>query len=165
MKFSVGDTVMHRIHGLGQVTGLEEHQILGEKKVYYVVEIRDLHIWVPADELVTSRIRPPTSARAFRRLLTELNGPAESLPDGRRERKAELHTRLTVGTATANCHLIRDLTGRQAARSLNEHDRSTLDQARAMLLQEWVFALEVSESQALDALNKILRERAARPAA
>lgn len=157
MKFQVGDTVMHWNHGLGQITGLEERKVTGESQMYYVLRIRDLNIWVPADKLAAGRIRPPTSARSFKKLLAVLSGPAHSLPDDRRERKATLHTRMSDGTAESLCHVIRDLTKREEARPLNDDDRSTLERARDMLLGEWGFALKVPPAQAQDDLYKILR--------
>lgn len=162
MKFQVGDTVMHWNYGLGQITGLEERLVMGKTQLYYVLRIKDLSLWVPADKLAGERMRPPTSARSFKKLLAVLGGSAEVLPDDRRERKAQLHTKMSEGTAESICHVLRDLTNREQNRPLNDDDRATLERARGILVDEWGYALKVPSAQAEQDLHKILRPTAAR---
>src|SRR5512142_1718204 len=99
MKFQVGDTVMHWNHGLGQIMGVEEQEVMGESQRYYVGKFQTLSVWVPADKLLASRLRQPTSAPAFQRPFAILSGPAQTLPGDRRERKSELPTRMGDGNA------------------------------------------------------------------
>src|SRR6266511_2510369 len=60
MNLHKGDTVMHWAHGIGQIVNLEERALSGSKAIYYVVQVRDMTVWVPADSKVESRLRPPT---------------------------------------------------------------------------------------------------------
>src|SRR5512140_1029455 len=126
MTFQVGDTVMHWNHGLGRITGMEEREVMGESQLYYVVKIQDLNVWVPADSLLASRLRMPTSAPAFKKLFAILGGPADTLPGDRHERKSHLHTKMTGGNAESICHVIRDLTALEETKPLNDDDKSTL---------------------------------------
>ncbi len=162
MKFQVGDTVMHWNYGLGQITGMEERVVTGKSQLYYVLRIKDLSIWVPADKSAGDRMRVPTSARSFKRLLAVLGGSAEELSDDRRERKLQLHTKMSEGTAESICHVLRDLTSRELNRPLNDDDRATLERARGLLLGEWGYALQVPPAQAEDELLKILKPTAGR---
>lgn len=157
MKFQVGDTVMHWRHGLGQIIDLEELSVMGKSQLCYVVQIRDLSIWVPADALLQDRLRVPVSAAAFKKLFGILSGPAESLPEERHERKSRLSTRLADGTAASRCQVIRDLTTRSVAKSLNDDDRSTLQRARSMLVAEWGYSLQIPPAQAEDELSRLLK--------
>lgn len=161
MKFHVGDTVMHWRHGLGEITAFEERKMAGKSQLCYVVKIRDMDIWVPADELLADRLRLPASAATFRQLFGILGGPAQKLPDERHERKSQLSTRLAEGTAAARCHVVRDLTTREGAKPLNEDDRTTLKWARTMLLGEWAFSLGIPPEQAEAELNRLLKQPAA----
>ncbi len=160
MKFQVGDTVMHWNYGLGQITGMEERLVTGTSQLYYVLRIKDLSVWVPADKSAGERMRPPTSARSFKKLLAVLGGSADDLSDDRRERKLQLHAKMSAGTAESICHVLRDLTTRELNRPLNDDDRATLERARAMLLGEWVYALQVPPDQAEHDLHKILKPTA-----
>ena len=75
MVFHVGDPVVHWTYGLGKVAAIEERALAGQKTLYYAVEIHDLTVWVPADDKVATRLRPPTSQRAFKKLFAILSGP------------------------------------------------------------------------------------------
>ena len=90
MNYHKGDMVMHWTHGIGQIVNLEERALSGEKAVYYVVQVRDMTVWVPADGKVGTRLRPPTPKSRFQRLLAILSSPTERLPDDRLERKTRL---------------------------------------------------------------------------
>ena len=165
MKFQVGDTVMHWNHGLGQIMGLEKREVMGESQLYYVVQIRDFNVWVPADKMLADRMRSPTPAAAFKKLLTILTGPAEILPDDRHERKSQLRARMADGSAAAMCHVIRDLSARQDGKSLNDDDASTLKRASSMLLGEWEYSLKISPTQAEEELHRLLKRSSARAGA
>ena len=158
MNFQVGDTVMHWNHGLGQIKGLEERIVSGESQLYYAVQIQDINIWVPADAMLASRLRHPTTAPAFKKLLTILSGPAETLPVDRHERKTLLRTKMASGEAVSVCHVIRDLTSFEGEKSLNDDDHSTLKRARAMLLGEWEYTLKIPPAQAEKELQELLNK-------
>lgn len=158
MSFQVGDTVIHWNHGLGQITGVEEQQVMGKSQLYYEVKIQTLSIWVPADKLLESRLRAPTPAPAFQRLFAILSGPAETLPGDRRERKSQLHTRMVDGKAEGICHVVRDLSALEGKKPLNYEDKATLKWARTMLLGEWGYSLRVTPAQAEDSLHALLTQ-------
>lgn len=158
MNFQVGDTVVHWSYGLGQIIGMEERAVTGEKQLYYVVKIQDLNVWVPADGKIDGRLRPPTSPRAFKKLFAILGGPSGTLPVDRRERKSELHIRMGGGNAETLCQVIRDLTTLEQAKALNEDDRSTLKRARTLLLAEWGYSLEMPPAQAEADLHQRLMQ-------
>ena len=83
MTFNVGDPVMHWTYGLGHIIGLEERALSGQKALYYAVKVRDMTVWVPDDDGIGRRLRPPTTKNGFKRLLAILSAPAEPLPDDR----------------------------------------------------------------------------------
>lgn len=160
MKFQVNDMVMHWNHGLGRILAVEERNATGQRQLYYVVELETMRIWVPADDLLASRLRAPTTAPAFERLFAILRGPAESLPGDRRERKSRLHTRMGDGKAEAICHVICDLSALERIKPLNFEDKAMLKWARAMLLGEWGYSLRVTPTQAEDGLHVLLAQAA-----
>src|ERR1700752_4525655 len=78
---------MHWTHGLGTIVQLEERTLGGEKILYYAIQIGDMTIWVPADDMVETRLRPPPPANEFKSLMGILSGAGERLPADRLERK------------------------------------------------------------------------------
>jgi RNA polymerase-interacting CarD/CdnL/TRCF family regulator len=156
MDFKIGDTVIHGRYGLGTIIRLEEQTFSGGKIFYYVVQIRDITIWVPADAQVMSRMRSPTPQGEFPRLFSILNEPGGTLPDDRLERKTYLAEELKDGKAESCCRVVRDLSFYQYGKTLNENDRLVLKQASDSLLGEWEFSLSIPLALAQVRLQSLL---------
>ena len=158
MSFHKGDMVMHWTHGLGQIVNLEERALAGTKTIYYVVQVRDMTVWVPADSKVGSRLRAPTPRPRFERLLAILSSPSEPLPEDRLERKTHLLELLKDGHPESLCQVIRDLSAyqRQLGKPMNDNDQMILKQSRNTLLGEWGFVLSITHAQAEHELHRLL---------
>jgi RNA polymerase-interacting CarD/CdnL/TRCF family regulator len=156
MNFEAGDPVMHWTYGFGQVVRLEERVLYGAKALYYAVQVRDMTIWVPADNKLKSRLRSPTSESKFKQMLTILSGPGEALPHDHHERKTRLLELIKDGHTESLCHTIRALSTYQKTRSLNDSDNTLLKQSRNILLGEWEFVLSVPRAQAEIELYRLL---------
>ena len=156
MDFKIGDTVIHCRYGLGRIVRLEEQTFSAGKALYYVVQIRDITIWVPADAQVMSRMRSPTPQDEFPRLFSILNEPGGTLPDDQRERKTYLVEELKDGKAESCCRVVRDLSFFQYGKTLNENDRLVLKQASDSLLGEWEFSLSIPLALAQVNLQNLL---------
>jgi len=158
MNFHKGDTVMHWTYGIGQILNLEERALAGSKTIYYVVQVRDMTVWVPADGQVRSRLRAPTPKSRFQRLLAILSSPSEPLPEDRLERKNRLLELLADARPESLCQVIRDLSAyqKQKGRPMNDNDQMILKQSRNTLLGEWGFVLSITPAQAEHELHRLL---------
>jgi RNA polymerase-interacting CarD/CdnL/TRCF family regulator len=159
MSFHKGDTVMHWTYGIGQIVNLEERALAGAKTIYYVVQVRDMTVWVPADKKVKSRLRAPLSKQRFQQLLDILSSPSEPLPEDRLERKTRLQELLNDGSPESLCQVVRDLSAYQKLkpRPMNDHDQMILKQSRNTLLGEWGFVLSITHAHAENELHSLLR--------
>jgi len=158
MNFHKGDTVMHWTYGIGQILNLEERALAGSKTIYYVVQVRDMTVWVPADGQVRSRLRAPTPKSRFQRLLAILSSPSEPLPEDRLERKNRLLELLADARPESLCQVIRDLSAyqKQKGRPMNDNDQMILKQSRNTLIGEWGFVLSITPAQAEHELHRLL---------
>jgi RNA polymerase-interacting CarD/CdnL/TRCF family regulator len=156
--FQVGDKVVHWSYGPGQIVQVDKKRISGRTDLYYVVQIRDLTLWVPVDGAVRHSLRPPTSKREFRRLFEILRGPGEILSDDRLERKAYLTGHMRDGTLESICRAIRDLITRSYRKKLNDSDAALLERARRYLLDEWEISFSISMNDAQRQLDLLLEE-------
>jgi RNA polymerase-interacting CarD/CdnL/TRCF family regulator len=157
MDLHIGDSVMHWTYGLGQVVGLEERALSGQKVLYYAVKVHDMTVWVPADSDLEKRLRLPTPASGFEQLFAILSGSEEPLPDDRQERKIRLVEQLRDGRAESLCRVIRDLFAFRRGKSLNENDQILLKRAQSALLGEWGFSLSIPAMQAESDLYRLLK--------
>lgn len=156
MNFHEGDAVMHWTYGLGQIVRLEERDLSGLKTLYYAVQIRDLTVWVPADNKLESRLRAPVSISGFKKLLSTFSNPGEVLPEDKQERRARLLELLRAGDTASLCQIIRSLSAQGKVRTLNESDQNILKQAQSAVVGEWGFVLSVTPAQAEFELHRLL---------
>ena len=156
MQFSIGDSVVHSMYGLGEIIDIEERTLAGQKILYYMVKIQDLTVCVPADASVKGRLRSPTPQSEFIKLFAILSGPGQSLPGDRFERRTQLHQKLEDGKIEAVCGVIRDLFSFEQIKRLNDYDKNILDRAWNSLRGEWGFSLSVPLAQVEFELRRLL---------
>ena len=156
MNIHAGDSVMHWTHGLGKVVQLEERVLSGQAIQYYAIQIGDMMVWVPADEMLETRLRLPTRAAEFKRLMRSLSEPGEPLPDDRRERKTLLTEWLKDGQTESLFRVIRSLATYRQAHSLNLEEQTLLKRSKNTLVGEWAYAMSVTPVQAEHELHRLL---------
>jgi RNA polymerase-interacting CarD/CdnL/TRCF family regulator len=156
MNFHEGDSVMHWTHGLGKVVRMETMALSGEKILYYAIQIGDMTVWVPADDMLETRLRIPTDAAEFKRLMDILTHPGESLPVDRFARKKLLLDWLQDGSVEALFRVIRSLSTYRHFHPLNEDDQAFLKRTRRALLGEWSFIMSIPLAEAEHELQHLL---------
>jgi len=154
--FHRGDTVMHWTYGLGKVVRLENRQLLGQKTLYYAVQVGDMTVWVPADDQLDQRLRKPSSKGQLRKLRLLLSRQGIQLPIDRHERKTMLLELLKDGRAESLCRVIRSLVGFSKTHPLNDNDQALLRRAQTALLAEWGYAMSVPPDQVELQLKRLL---------
>ncbi|MDP1544887.1 MAG: CarD family transcriptional regulator [Anaerolineales bacterium] len=158
MDFQPGDWVVHCTQGLGQVKNVENRSF-GEKSVlYYMVQIADLTIWVPADENLGTRLRKPVNQAGFQSLITTLTSPPEELPTDRRQRSQYLLDVLKDGSADSLCRVIRDLSAHRKHRTWSENDSELNRRIKKTFIREWSFIFSIQPLDAEAELQKLLSQ-------
>ncbi|WKZ34378.1 MAG: CarD family transcriptional regulator [Anaerolineales bacterium] len=156
MEFQTGDNVVHCTHGLGRVLAIEERVFFDKITSYYMVQMADLTIWVPADDKLKRRLRFPNNTAGFRKLLSILSSPAEPLPDDRRQRNLQVSEMLEDGKAESLCKAIRDLSANRQSRSWSESDNALMRRAQKALIGEWSFVFSITPLEAEKELQRLL---------
>ena len=156
MGFQVGDKVIHKTHGIGEIVHIEEKIIHDHPTNCYVVHTLNLMIWIPIDELQQHSLRLPAQPEEFVKLSAILTGPSEKLLDDRVQRKDQLMSQMKDGQLASICQVVRDLTNFKRVKKLNDQEKSILDRATNSLLTEWAYSLGMSLNQAHQAMNSLL---------
>ena len=158
MNFQVGDTIVHRSYGPGKILKMDEKRLSGRTDLYYVVQVKDLTLWVPVRDSSESSLRLLTPAKEFEKLFAILSGSGEPLSPNRIERKTQLIEQMQSGSLEAICRVIRDLTNYKRTKKMSDSDASILERARDFLLTEWKLSLSVPLAQADQKLKQLLGE-------
>ena len=157
MKFAIGDKVVHPQHGVGFVAGLEEKQFEpNAARMYYVVSIPDTTLWVPVD-LSTSGLRKLGLKSELEQCRQILQEAPQALNAGR-DMLASLSSRIRQGTIIAQCEVVRDLTAfgwhKPLYGPIADYQRTILN----VLCQEWAVVKGVTQADATNEINVLLKK-------
>ena len=157
MKFAIGDKVVHPQHGVGFVAGLEEKQFVpNTARMYYVVSIPDTTLWVPVD-LSTSGLRKLGLKSELEQCRQVLQATPQTLNAGR-ELLGSLSGRIKQGTIVAQCEVVRDLTAFGWRKPLYGTIADFQRMVLKVLCQEWAAVNEVSQADASQEINGLLKK-------
>lgn len=160
MEFKIDDWVVHCTHGLGQVKAIEQRSFGQQSVLYYMIQIGDLTIWVPADENIGTRLRYPKKRDDFQKLFAMLNSTPEALPIDRRQRNQFLLDLLKDGSAESLCRALRDMSAIRKQRTWGDYDRDLMKRIQKTFISEWSFVLAINPHDAEAELLKILAQNA-----
>ena len=106
MIYQIGDVIVHWAHGVGKIVAIEAKEIAGSVREYYVVEIKQLKVWVPVAHDSVDSIHFPIGSVDFCTLLNILKTPGDGLPDDQYKRRLELSLRMKQQTLEDICRVI-----------------------------------------------------------
>jgi CarD family transcriptional regulator len=154
MELSVGDKVVYPRHGVGQIVGIEELDLVEGFERYYVIEIPDQHLTVrvPIRNLEGLGVRPVMSREKLLRVLETLRSEPRPLSDDYRERQDWVRERLETGGPLRIAEIVRDLTWHEQRAHLTKVDTDLLARGRDFLSAEIAF---VTDTEIIDAKQAI----------
>jgi len=159
--FSVGDQVVHRVHGAGIITGKKERQLTETPHRYFVIEIPgfDSTLMVPTDK-AGQCLRPVSKMATLRRLLTDiLTGQPNKLPKDYKERAKQIVNKLKLGETKEWIEVVRDLTHRQEQGWKSKVDQRLLDRTMRLLAGEFALAQGIDPEKAEIHLTSVVEHR------
>ncbi|MBN1305246.1 MAG: hypothetical protein JXA13_12490 [Anaerolineales bacterium] len=135
--FKSGDYVVHPRCGVGRVVKLSIEQFVqGEKHLFYEVLFSDKTVWVPLKQTILG-IRELSAKSEIEDCRQALMAPAEDLNKDLRLMQMELVSRLSLGTLTARCEVIRDFYAHMWMKPIGGTINAILQVAQLVLYQEW----------------------------
>lgn len=158
--YKVGDQVVYPHHGVATIERIEEKEVLGELKRYFVLRLDagDLTLMVPADSCETVGIRRLIGKEQVDGVLRVLK--KDEAPDNgenwSRRYKAN-QERLKSGDILQVSEVVRNLAKRERAKGLSTGEKRMLNKARDILQGEIAVALSVDQDRAGEVLEKALR--------
>jgi CarD family transcriptional regulator len=158
MSYNIGDKVIHSSHGFAEIVNIESKDVAGTRVDYYVVQTRDLLVWIPVASPLKESLRLPAAKNKFADYFSILRAHYLPFSENRMERKNEIHLRLKEGSTESICSLIRDLSYYRKNKKLNEYECSIYERAVKMLIDEWQYAMSTTQQQATKELNTLLDE-------
>lgn len=160
--FKVGDLIFYPLHGAGLIEAIEEKEILGESKLYYILNIphKNVQIMIPKDKAADSGMRRVVTPETLEKVLGDFHlGKTEpDIYENQRYCLSVNRTKIRSGDIYQVTEIIRDLMRKSKRAKLGAEDRSMLDSARQILISEVVQVKGIDQQQAGDLLDKVIEQ-------
>lgn len=143
--FNVGDKVVYPMHGAGIIEGIEEKEILGEKRRYFVMRmpIGDMKVMVPVDNIEEVGVREIINSSELEKVISILKGSKTSMPQNWNRRYRINMDRIKSGDIFEIAAVVRNLLMMDMEKGLSTGERKMLSSAKQMLLSEMVLVADV----------------------
>lgn len=146
----IGDRVVYPMHGAGEISGIEECEIMGQVKPYYVLQmpIGGMRIMIPADSVDSIGLRqisPPETKESVREIL---KAKPEKTPGSWNKRFHINLNRIKTGDVLEVAAITRNLYLQDRVKKISSGERRLLDMSRQILLSELSYILGVNVEQA-----------------
>ena len=147
----IGEKIVYPMHGAGEITGIEEQEVGGEKKSYYVLRLPmgDLRLMLPVDKVENEEIglRDIIGAEKLPEVAEVLSGKAEKNVGSWNKRFHANLDRMKSGDILDVAAVARNLEKQNVKKKLAAGERRILDLARQILISELVFVLHKTDEE------------------
>ncbi len=153
--FQVGDRVAYPMHGAGVVEFIEEKEILGQTKRYYVLRfaLGGMKVMVPVENKEAG-LRPIIDPEQAKAVLSFLSMPCEGECANWNRRYRENLEKMRTGSVYDTAEVVRALTQRDRERGLSTGERKMLSSAKQILASELILSLDLPEEKILESIEQ-----------
>ncbi len=135
--YSLGDRVVHRSYGIGEIDGIEYKPINGIEVECFKVKTESAHFWFPTEGLDNHRIHPVASQDLVQKVIKILRSAPQGLEFDQFQWKERIDLVQSEGDILAISGLVRDLVVLKTTKKLNQVQSHALKTLENRLLIEW----------------------------
>ena len=158
MIFEVGDKIVYPMYGAGVIEKIEEREILGNLRKYYIMKISTgtMDVMVPVDNSDEIGIRRASDTKAVEEALNSLDEAQieDTLSWNRRYR--ENLQKLKSGDIREVACVVKHLTALEKRKGLSTGERKMLVSAKNILLSEIIISCDCMKEDAEKKLDCVL---------
>jgi CarD family transcriptional regulator len=156
--FVIGDKVVYPMHGAGIIESIEEKEILGETRAYYILHIPygNMQVMVPVDNSEQAGIRPTVSSEKVDQIYELLGEESTAMDDNWNRRFRENMEKLKSGDIGEVAQVVRNLMRVDRVKKLSTGEKKMLANAKQILISEVVLVKELSETDIDELLEEIV---------
>lgn len=156
--FKVGDRVVYPMHGAGVIEAVEEKEILGSRRQYYVMRLPmgDIKLMIPTDSVSETGLREVISREEVPKVLGVLQEKRVMMSANWNRRYRANLEKIKSGDIYEVAEVVRNLVLREKEKGLSSGERRMLESARQILISELVLAQDKEEGEVVTLLAGIL---------
>lgn len=140
--FGIGDKIVYPLHGAGIVEGIEEKEILGQKKKYYVMRTfyGNMTVLIPMDNYEEIGVRAVIDTVEAKKVVEYFkNEPLYDDNNWNRRQRDNLD-KIKSGNIYKVLDVLKDLMYRDRKKGLSTSERKVLGNARQIIISELVMS-------------------------
>ena len=156
--FKVGDPVVYPMHGAGVIESIEDRQVLGETRAYYIIRISrgKMQVMVPVDGSEKIGLRSIVKPSELDAVYDVLRAESTPMDDNWNRRNRENMDKLKTGALPLVAEVIRNLVRVDRVKKLSTGEKKMLSNSKLILASEMVVSLGISEEEALDKIDNLI---------
>lgn len=154
--FKIGDKVVYPMHGAGIIEAIEEKEVLGEKREYYVLRLPmgNMKVMVPIANSEEIGLRQVINKQEVKKVLKLLRSSGSPMPSNWNHRYRANLEKIKSGNIYAVAEVVRNLARREREKGLSSGEKRMLENAKQILISELALATELEEEKARSLLEK-----------
>lgn len=149
---NIGDIVVYPMHGAGEIAGIEECEVMGEHKSYYVLKLPmgNLKVMIPVDNAENIGLREVIGEEELNEVLAVLKAKPEKAKGSWNKRFQSNLDRMKSGDLKEVASVARNLIKQDKERRISSGEKRLMDLAKQILVSEFVYAAnkDVKEAEA-----------------
>ncbi|MCL1975669.1 MAG: CarD family transcriptional regulator [Firmicutes bacterium] len=140
--FFVGEKVVYPVHGAGIIECIEQQEVLGTYRSYYVLRlyVGDMRVLVPVDGVERVGMRRICNADKLNEVRLILNEAPSPWEDNWNRRYRLNMDKIKSGDICQLAEVVRNLMRRDLVKGLSTGEKKMLDNARKILMSEATLA-------------------------
>jgi len=156
--YNVGDRVVYPMHGAGIIEAIEEREVLGEKRQYYIMAmpIGDMRVMIPLDAVEEIGLRQVIAKEEAGDVMEVLKGQKTKMSSNWNRRYRANMEKIKSGDVYLVAEVVRNLTIRDHEKGLSAGERKMLDIARQILISELVLVTGATETEIEELISSYL---------
>lgn len=154
--FNVGDKIVYPMHGAGIIESIEEKEILGEKRNYYIMKmpLGEMKVMIPTHSVDEIGIREIISESDADKVLDILSEENVNVNTNWNKRYRENMVKIKGGNIFEVAEVVRTLMQREHEKGLSTGERKMLNSARQILISELVLVKGMDQCEIENIINK-----------
>jgi len=156
--FNVGDKVVYPMYGAGVIESIEEKEILGEIRKYYVMRmpVGDMKVMIPINNVQNIGLRDVVDDSLIDNVMDNMCSEDADLSINWNQRYRANMDKVKSGDIFKVAEVVRSLMLREREKGLSTGERKMLENAKQILVSEFVLVKEIDEIEALGIINELI---------
>ncbi|MDF2548394.1 MAG: CarD family transcriptional regulator [Anaerosolibacter sp.] len=157
--FNIGDKVVYPMHGAGVIEAIEEKEILGKKRKYYIMKmpLGEMKVMIPLDNVGDIGLRDIISLEEVEQVMAVLSDDTSKMPKNWNRRYRANLDKIKSGDIYEVAAVVRNLMLRDKEKGLSTGEKKMLNNAKQILVSELVLARGIEEQDAEILINEAVQ--------